>query len=70
MAAQEHHVDVVSYLLANGASQDITTEVRVYCVSVMAVYSFYFTEAAHRHQRKIGQMTQKKDKKTIEQLKC
>ena len=27
MAAQENHVDVVSYLLANGASQDITTEV-------------------------------------------
>jgi len=27
MATQENHVDVVSYLLANGASQDITTEV-------------------------------------------
>jgi len=27
MAAQENHVDVVSYLLANGANQDITTEV-------------------------------------------
>ena len=26
MAAQEKHVDVVSYLLANGANQDITTE--------------------------------------------
>ena len=27
MAAQENHVEVVTYLLANGASQDITTEV-------------------------------------------
>ena len=32
MAAQENHVDVVSYLLANGASQDITTEVCMTCM--------------------------------------
>jgi len=32
MAAQENHVDVVSYLLANGASQDITTEVYIHCI--------------------------------------
>jgi len=32
MAAQEDHVDVVSYLLANGASQDITTEVCIFSI--------------------------------------
>ena len=34
MAAQENHVDVVSYLLANGASQDITTEVCNHCIHI------------------------------------
>jgi len=42
MAAQENHVDVVSYLLANGASQDITTEVSFYpsalCSTLFTVY--------------------------------
>jgi len=39
MAAQENHVDVVSYLLANGANQDITTEV---CRLVLTILTIDF----------------------------
>lgn len=43
MAAQENHIEVVKYLLENGANQSTATEV-TYIVVVVVVFFFFLIQ--------------------------
>ena len=47
MAAQENHVDIVKYLLANGALPSVATEVHVHAWMVLTVVFFEATGTPH-----------------------